>query len=60
MDFCSYDFIFILFLKSLATKAQKPVDHVPSYEFFKIETKLHLQGPNFQLEFWDDNLENRP
>ena len=60
MNFCSCGFIFILFLHILASKAQKTVDHVPSFEIFEIETKLHLQGLNFKLEFWDENLQNRP
>ena len=60
MNFCSCGFIFILFLKILASKAQKTVDHMPSYDIFEIETKLHLQGLNFKLEFWDTNLRNRP
>ena len=60
MNFCSYDFIFILFLNILASKAQKTVNHVPSFEIFEIETKLQLQDLNFKLEFWDKNLQNRP
>ena len=60
MSFCSCGFIFILLLKILASKAQKTVDHVPSFEIFKIETKLSLQALNFKLEFWDKNLQNRP
>ena len=60
MNFCSYDFIFIPFLKVLAAKAKKTVDHVPSFEIFDIATKLCLQEPNFKLEFWDENLQNRP
>ena len=60
MNFCSYDFIFILFLNILVSKVQKTMNHEPSFEFFEIETKLHLQGLNFKLEFWDENLQNRP
>ena len=60
MNFCPCGFIFVLFLKILASRAQKTVDHVPSFEIFEIETKLHLQGLNFKLEFWDENPQNRP
>ena len=48
------------FCKILASRAQKTVDVVPSFEIFQIETKLQLQGLNFKLEFWDKNLQNRP
>ena len=57
MIFCSCGFIFILFLKNLACKAQKAVDYVPSFEFFEIETKLHKHGLNFERKFWDKNLQ---
>ena len=60
MNFCSCGFIFILFLKILTSKAQNAADHVPSVEIFEIETKFHLQGLNFKLEFWDENLQNWP
>ena len=51
MKFCSYDFIFIRFLNILASKAQKTMKYVPSFEFIEIETKLHSQGLDFKLEF---------
>ena len=60
MNFCSFGFIFILFLRILASKAHNTVDHVPNLKMFEFETKLHLQGLNFKLEFWDKNLQNRP
>ena len=60
MNFYFCGFIFILFLKILASKAQNNADHVSSVEIFEIETKLQLQGLNFKLEFWDKNLQNRP
>ena len=60
MNFGSRGFIFILFLKILASKAQKSVDHVPSFKVFEIETKFHLQGLNLELEFWDEILQNWP
>ena len=60
MDFCSCSFNLIVFLKILASKAQKPLDHVLSFEIFEIETKLYLQGLNFKVEFWDKNLQNQP
>ena len=60
INFCFCGFIFILFLKILASKARNTADHVPSFEILEIETKLHLQGLNFKLEFWDKNLQNRP
>ena len=60
MNFCACGFIFTLFLIILAPKAQKTVDHVLSFKIFEIETKLNLQGLNFKLEFWDENLQNRP
>ena len=47
------------FSKILASKAQKAVDYVPSCEIFEIDTKLQLQGLNFELQFWDDNLQNQ-
>ena len=34
--------IFILYLKILAFKAQKTVDHLPSFEVSEIEAKLQL------------------
>ena len=60
MSFSSYGFIFILFLRILVSKAQKTVDHETSFEIFSIEIELHLQGLNFDLEFQDKNLQNRP
>ena len=60
MNFCSCGFIFILFPKILTSKAQNTADHVPSVKIFEIETKLHLQGLNLKLEFWDKNLQNWP
>ena len=60
INFCSFGFIFNLFLSIFASKAQKTVDHVPSFEIFQIETKVHLEGLKFKLEFWDENLKNRP
>ena len=60
MNFYFCGFIFILFLKILISKAQNNADYVPSVEIFEIEIKLHLQGLNFKLEFWDKNLQNRP
>ena len=60
VNFCPCGFIFILFVKIIASKAQKLVDDVPSFEIFEIETKLHLQGLNFKLEFWDKNFQNWP
>ena len=36
------------------------MDHVPSFEIFQIETKVHLEGLKFKLEFWDENLKKRP
>ena len=38
---------------------QITVDHIPSFELFEIEAKLYLQGLNFELEFWDENLQNQ-
>ena len=35
----------------LASKAQKTVNHVPSFEIFEIETKLHLQELTVKLDF---------
>ena len=60
INLCSFDFIFNLFLNILASKAQNTAEHVPSVEIFEIETKLLVQGLNFKLEFWDENLQNRP
>ena len=57
MNFCYCGFIFILFLKILASQAQNTKDDV---EIFEIEIKLHLWGLNFKLEFWDENLQNWP
>ena len=51
---------FHFFLEILAAKAQKAADHVPSFKLFEIEPKLHLQELNFKLEFWDEDLQNRP
>ena len=59
MNFGVCGFIFILFLKILASKAQNTADHVPSFEIFEIETKLQLQELKFKLEFWDKNFYNR-
>ena len=42
MNFYFCGLIFILFLKILAPKGQKSVDHLPSFEIFEIKTKLHL------------------
>ena len=39
---------------------QKTLDLVPRFEIFVIETEFHLHGVNFELEFWDKNLQNRP
>ena len=44
------------FLKILASKAQKNVDQVLRFRVFEIETKLHLQVLNFDLEFWEKNF----
>ena len=60
MNFCYCGFIFILFLKILASQAQNTKDDVPNVEIFEIEIKLHLWGLNFKLEFWDENVPNRP
>ena len=60
MNFCSCDFIFIIFLKNVASKAQKIVDHVSNFEIFEIEIKLHLLGINFDIDFWDEKFQNRP
>ena len=42
MNFYSCGVIFMLFLKILASKAEKSMDHLPSFEIFRIEAKLHL------------------
>ena len=42
INFYSYGLIFILFLKILASRAQKSVDHLPSFKIFEIEAKLPL------------------
>jgi len=34
--------IFMLYLKIIASKAQKPVDSLPGFKFFEIYAKLHL------------------
>ena len=60
MNFYSFGFNFIPFIKVLAFKAEKTVDNVSSFEILEIETKLHLQGRNSELEFWDEILQNRP
>ena len=60
MNFCFCGFVFIIFLKILASKALNTADHVPSVEIFEIETKLQLQELKFKLEFWDKTLQNRP
>ena len=60
MNFYSYGLIFVLFLKILAFNAQKSMDHLPYFEIFEIEAKLHLQGLNFKLDFWDKNFQIRP
>ena len=60
MNFCFCGFIFILFLKILASKAEKTVDYAQSFEILEIETNLHLQKLNLEFKFWDENLRNRP
>ena len=58
MNFYSRVFIFTLFVKIFAFKAQKNVNYFPNFEIFEIEAKLRLWGLNFKLEFWDNNFQN--
>ena len=48
------------FFKYSCFKGSKNCESIPSFEIFNIETKLHLQGLNFKLEFWDKNPQYRP